>query len=161
MRFTPSSFRPVSTKISYSTSKSLRAASIAASYQKRPEVEVRIQHGSLKGVRVGRSLRSPELDLILPLQRDAVLQGEEARLRLRRERALVDHLAQVALHRRGQEGAGMGIEAGDGHLVFPIVSILAELLNRSAAALHGAGALGLCGRPGVVDVDLNVGVAIG
>lgn len=53
------------------------------------------------------------------------------------------------------------MEAADRHLLFPLVRILGELVNRSAAALHGDDALGLRGRLGVVDVDFDVGLAIG
>ena len=105
-------------------------------------MEARLQHCLLKAVRVSRRPGSPELDLIPALQRDGMLQREQARLRLRRERAVVDHLAQIPLHGRDEEGAGVGVKAADGHLLFPLVSILGELLNRSAAALHGADALG-------------------
>jgi antitoxin (DNA-binding transcriptional repressor) of toxin-antitoxin stability system len=52
------------------------------------------------------------------------------------------------------------VEAADRHLLFPLVVVLGKQLNRSAAALHGGDALGLGRRLGVVDVDLDVRVAI-
>jgi hypothetical protein len=52
------------------------------------------------------------------------------------------------------------MEAADGHLLFPLIAVLGEQLNRSAAALDGGDALHLARRLGIVDVDLDVGVAI-